>query len=96
MSWSITSIGNPVNVAKELDEESARLTGQCKVEFDAALPHLKAIVLENFQTRPAPYCQPVVKLEASGHGSASGAGADLIQVERNCMVKIESHYAKLV
>lgn len=96
MSWSICLIGSPANVAKALDEQSVRETGQCKIEFDAALPHMKALVLENFQTMGEPYCQPIIHLEASGHGSASGPLDDLKQIDRNCTVSIKAQYGKLV
>lgn len=38
MSWSIKLVGKPAKVVEALDAESAKLSGQCKAEYDAALP----------------------------------------------------------
>lgn len=97
MSWSISVIGTPENVCKALDEESGKLTGQSKVEFDDALPHLKAIVAQNFAS--APYVCPLIDLEASGHGSAQADPVnkvDVRQVQRQLSVTLRHHYKKIV
>jgi hypothetical protein len=69
MSWSITIIGHPANVATALTAQSEKLDGQSKVEFDSALPHMVALVNENFNSEGLQ--QPVIKLAASGHGYAA-------------------------
>lgn len=71
MSWSIQLIGNPENICAALDAESERLTGQSKDEFDAALPHLKALVGQNVSETQL----PVLNLTASGHGNKPTTGA---------------------
>lgn len=76
MSWSITFIGKPENVAIALEKESEKLNGQSKIEFDSALPHLIALVKENFGTYV-----PVIRLTANGHGVG--------EVSRNCQVNLE-------
>lgn len=83
MSWSVTLIGNPDNIAKALEKESEILSGNSKVEFDAALPHLLGLVKENFNTVQP----PVLKIVASGHGYDN---------YRNCLVHIEHLTGKLV
>lgn len=87
MSWSITFIGKPENVAKALEEQSAKLEGQSKVEYDSALPHFVALVKENFGDTP-----PMIKINASGHGYASGGE----QKQRQCVVSVELWYGTIV
>jgi hypothetical protein len=65
MSWSITFIGKPENVTKALEAESEKLSGQSRIEYDSALPHLVSLVKENFGDNT-----PVVKIAANGHGYA--------------------------
>ena len=93
MSWSVSLIGKPQNVASALDAHSTKLRGQCKLEFDAALPNLKGLVLENFVgADKSNYCEPVVILEASG----SGCGIGGEQVHRSCIVSLKTNYCTLV
>lgn len=87
MSWSINFIGKPENVAKALEDQSEKLDGQSKVEYDSVLPHLVGIVKENF----API-QTMLKLVASGHGYAS----DGEQKQRQCTVSLEIWYGTIV
>jgi hypothetical protein len=97
MSWSFSAIGKPENIAKALDEHSATLSGQSKVEFDDALPHLKALALQNFNNVNPEHC-PNVRLEASGHGSGKVGvdGEAGEQNDRNFRCVIEAQYTKLV
>lgn len=90
MSWGISLIGKSANVATALDDYSTKLEGQSKIEFDAALPALRALVLENFGK--GDYPEPVIRLDASGTGSSR----DGEQLARNVTVKIEPFYSKLV
>ena len=62
MSWSVQFIGKPEKVSEALQAQSEKMSGESKVEYDSALPHLVALVNENFG-----YDYPV-KLLASGHG----------------------------
>lgn len=83
MSWSISLVGKPENIVKALEEESPKLTGQCKLEYDEALPHLVGLVKQNFQNDPASRLLDM-ELEASGSGWAKGD----TQVSRTCTAKI--------
>lgn len=89
MSWSVTIIGNPANVAAALTAQSETMEGQTKIEFDAALPHLVALVQQNFYVGGP---TPVIKLAASGHGYAVGEE----QRQRQLSASIEVTYATLV
>jgi hypothetical protein len=83
MSWSITAAGRPESVVKAIEEMSAKQTGQCKVEFDAAMPAMIALVRQNFNN--APGSEAGVKLQAHGSGySREGA-----QIQRSCKVSVE-------
>lgn len=96
MSWSVSATGKPENVAKYLEEQSAKQSGQSKIEYDDALPNLVGLVLQNFRNDATP--QGMIRIEASGSGSARTdpeTKAD-IQVSRGCRVKIESFYINLV
>ncbi len=86
MSWSISIIGKPENVANALTVQSEKFEGQSKVEFDSALPHFVALVNENFGSGQ------LVKLTASGHGYA----VDGEQKNRQCVCSLEVFYATLV
>ena len=92
MSWSISLIGTPDKIVAALDAEAARQSGQCKLEFDEALPGLKTIVLQNFETRPD--IKPrVLRLRANGSGYSKTVqgpnGTSTQQVQRNCLVSLE-------
>lgn len=87
MSWSIAFIGKPENIAKALEDNSAKLNGQSKAEYDAALPHLLGLVKENFAQNP-----PMLKVSASGSGYSTNGE----QLQRNCNVFIESMYGMIV
>lgn len=90
MSWSVTLIGHPANIASALTAQSETLEGQSKVEFDSALPHMVALVNENFN--PVGMAPPVVKLAANGHGYANGDD----QRQRYFSASIEVVYATIV
>jgi hypothetical protein len=93
MSWSISLLGRPPKVVKAIEAESERLSGQSKIEFDAAKPHLIGLVMENFLDSSEPgFCEPLIKLEAAGSGSARGDK----QLQRTCTAKIETLYTRLV
>ena len=66
MSWSVQFIGKPEKVIEALNAQSNTLSGESKAEYDNALPHLTALVGENFGLNLA------VKLSANGHGIAGG------------------------
>lgn len=79
MSWSVTFIGKPENVSKALKEHSSKIDGYSKEEFDAALPHLDALVSQNFNTQHPEAV--VVKLVASGHGQKDLYGYCVSSIE---------------
>ena len=85
MSWSISFMGAPRNVAIALKNESEKLSGESKVEYDAALPHMVGLVEQNFEN------VPMVKINASGHGYVNGENE-----ERQCSVAIDPVYTQLV
>lgn len=89
MSWYVSLVGKPSSIAKSLDEEAQNLQGQSGVEFRAALPHLQALVKENFHAEQA---EPMVFLQANG----SGYTRDGEQITRTLSVKIEPFNTKLV
>lgn len=88
MSWSITLIGSPQNVASALTAQVEKMEGQSKVEFEGALPHLVGLCEQNFGVGSP----TVIKLAASGHGYAQNGE----QVQRTCAASIEGFYATLV
>jgi len=85
MSWSVNFIGKPEKVSEALMAQSAQMNGDSKVEYDAALPHLVALVNENFGN------DSPVKLAASGHGTAGGTNPN-----RYLTVTCEPIYGLLV
>lgn len=79
MSWSVTFIGKPENISKALKANSEQLSGYSKEEFDAALPHLEALVSQNFNAKEE--YTPVMKLVASGHGQKDNYGYCVSSIE---------------
>lgn len=86
MSWSICFIGKPENVAKALYDQSAKMEGQSKIEYDSALPHMVALVNETFGN------EYLTKINANGHGYAVGDE----QKNRQLAISIELIYNNLV
>lgn len=93
MSWSVSFIGKPKNVVTALHEESNKHNGQSKVEYDSALPYLIAIVEQNFALEGSGYNEPIVSLDASGSGTATGGRE---QVHRILSVTLRPFYTQLV
>jgi hypothetical protein len=85
MSWSVQFIGKPKKVVEALQAQSEKMNGESKVEYDSALPHLVALVNENFGT-----IYPV-KIVASGHGTVYANKSD-----RQLTVAIDTIYGLLV
>jgi hypothetical protein len=83
MSWSVSKRGKASEVAKQLEAESANMSGQSRVEFDAAKPYLIGLIKENFNNRDGSE-EPTVSLDASGHGMAQGDA----QLDRTCQVTL--------
>lgn len=93
MSWSISFIGKPEKVAEAIEENGGKLDGQSRIEFDSAKPHLIALVKDqNFAIDGYGYIRPMIRIEASGSGSARGDK----QVQRSLLLKIEPIYTVLV
>jgi hypothetical protein len=95
MSWSVSFIGKPEKVAEALEKHSASLTGQSKIEFDEAKPHLVALVNNNFNKRAGEQgggVEPFIQLDASGSGCAQRDE----QVQRQVSVTLKSIYGALV
>jgi hypothetical protein len=65
MSFSVTFIGKPDAIKRKLAEESERLTGQSKQEFDAVKPALETVLDQNVGNN-------VLRLDANGHASFNG------------------------
>lgn len=63
MSWSISFMGKPEKVAEALEQHSAKLDGNSKLEYDSVLPHLVGIVKQNYGDN-----MPAIRIEANGHG----------------------------
>jgi hypothetical protein len=87
MSWSVNYIGSPASVATALTAHAGNLDGQSRVEYDSALPHMVALVSENFAE-----ITPVIKLAAAGHSYANNGE----QKQRQFVISIERLYATVV
>lgn len=79
MSWSVTFIGKPENVSNALKAHSDKISGYSKEEYDAALPHLDALVTQNFNMQHPDSL--LVKLTASGHGAKGDYGYCVSSIE---------------
>lgn len=87
MSWNVSMIGTPEKVAAALEEYAGTLSGQSKAEYEAAAPHLAALVRQNFAPTDI-----VVKIEAAGSGYTEGG----VEKNRTVSVKLEYSYAKIL
>lgn len=77
MSWNVSFIGTPAKITEALEEYSTRvLSGTSKEEFEAALPHFKALLAQNYSK----VGNLTLRLTASGHGHDG---------YNNCYVNIE-------
>lgn len=96
MSWSFQAIGKPERVVEAIEAAAAKQTGQCKLEFDAAKPHLVGLVRENFSVTDT----RLVKIQASGSGSCDynnkDADGNPVQAYRSCSVLIEPFYGEIL
>lgn len=92
MSWSVQLIGSPENIVTALDEESGKLQDESKAEFDAVLPALKILAENNYSIKEEGFVQPLLKLDASGHGYVR----DGKRVSCTALVKLESLYGRIV
>lgn len=88
MSWSISTTGTAEQIAAAVEEQSGRMTGQSKVEFDGAKNAIVALLKQNFAAPDSGYVEPVLKLDAYRSGSARNDGTTVRQIERSCAVKI--------
>lgn len=92
MSWSVGFIGNPSKVVEALEKHSDLITGQSKIEFDDALPHLVGLVKQNFAEEGENNAHVVIQLTANGHGYANGT----VQMNRQVQVDLKRVYGLLV
>jgi len=67
MSWSIQYVGTPDKLVDAMNKYSDSLSGQSKLEFDDALPHLKHLLLQNVGAY-------VFRIVANGHAQFDSAG----------------------
>jgi hypothetical protein len=63
MSWSISFVGKPEKVAEAVEQHGGTLSGQSKEEYEAAAPHLAALVRQNFAE-----IDLLIQLDANGSG----------------------------
>lgn len=93
MSFSVSIIGKPEAIKRRLIDESARLTGQSKTEFDAVKPALDTILDQQVGNG-------VVQLNANGHATfaqqmatadtpVSDGNIALVKTYGNCNVEIK-------
>lgn len=89
MSWSVSAVGEPEAVVRHLERYMAdQSPNQSKEEYDAAKPHLVALLRQNFATEKASEWAKgqLVSIDASGSGTKVN-GED---VQRNCSVTLRT------
>ena len=90
MSWSISYIGKPSAVAKALDAYMADAQpSQSKDEYDAAKPHLLALVNENVG-------QNMVTISANGHATFTDVDGVKTKTYGYCTVSLSALSGNLV
>ena len=89
MSWAFSCIGKPAQIADALERYGALQVGQTKIEFYASMPHLIALVRENFSDEGNDG-DPLIDFEACGAGrTQSVVAGDPKQSYRTCEVSIK-------
>lgn len=86
MSWSVTFIGTPSDVATALATHASSLDGQSKIEYTDALPFMLALTYQNYE----PTSSPKIKLAANGHGYAENN----VQKSRNFSINLSRYYGE--
>ena len=79
MSFSVTLIGKPEEIKRKLAEESERLSGQSKTEFDAIKPALETLLDQQVGNG-------VVSVHANGHATFIGE----TKTYGNCSVELKT------
>jgi hypothetical protein len=79
MSFSVSFVGKPEAIKRQLAKQSALLTHQSKEEFDAILPALETVLDQNVN-------EYAVQLNASGYASFDQAGK---KTHGTCSVEVK-------
>jgi len=87
MSWSVSFLGTPANVAEALTAQSATMTGQSKEEYDVAYPAIATLVLANVGPESMK-----VDVQASGHATFVDGKVSY----SNCNVTVKPVYVNIV
>lgn len=82
MSFSVNLIGKPEAIKRKLAEESERLTGQGKVEFDAVKPALDILLDQQVNNG-------IVQLNCNGHATTTGDDQHL-KTYGSCSVELKT------
>jgi len=86
MSWHVACIGSPSAIKQHLEKYGASISGESKTEFEAAKPHLAALVdLNSNKNGPC-----TLQLSANGHATWTGQGESRVTQYSTCSVEIKS------
>lgn len=86
MSYSVSFVGSADKVVDLLTDYSNKTSGQSKIEYDSALPHILAIVKLNSPGITESIA--AVKVSAYGHSTTNGEEV----VSSSCSVTVERIY----
>lgn len=86
MSFSISVMGKTDAIKRRLAEESGRLTGQSKAEFDAVVPAIERVLDQQVGNG-------IIHVSASGHATFN---ADGVKTYGNCNLEVKPVGATLV
>lgn len=92
MSWSIVFIGKPKQVVEAMQKETDTMSGASKTEYEQALPHLAALIGQNFAIPETEWNPPTMRISANGHGVFNEGK----QVNNQLRVTIETLDGRLV
>lgn len=99
MSWSFQAIGNTQRLVEALEAHSEKIskdpTDYCRMEFEAAKPHLIALVKQNFAAEGTEFTKPMIQLTASGSATSRVDMNDANKrnvVSSNVSVELKQHY----
>ncbi|HEY3390118.1 MAG TPA: hypothetical protein VGK38_11140 [Prolixibacteraceae bacterium] len=87
MSWSVSFLGTPANVAAALTAQSATLEGQSKKEYDVAYPAIVTLVQSNVGPES-------MKVDVQANGHATFVDGKISY--SNCNVTVKQVYVNIV
>lgn len=87
MSWSISFVGTPQNVAAAVEGYAPQLSGGSRAEYEKVAPSIVNLIRQNHANPEAGYVGRLILVRAAGTAAADKAGVPL---SGTCKVTVEN------